>query len=263
MNPSPARLARALDRSASLFTIVPVRTQAVELGPGDGVDALLWLPAIGAVAGALAGLPATAIRQWSPHANGLGAVLAIAALAIVTRGLHLDGLADTADGLGSRAPAERALEIMRKSDIGPFGVVTLVLVLLADVVAVSGIPGGPWTPVAALAVAAMTGRVTAVQAAMRGVKAARTSGFGTLVADGVAPGMVAAWTIGALAAGAFIAAAAGLAIIWVVGCQCVAMGVGWLLRAQAGRRLGGITGDVFGALIETTTAVALIGIALW
>jgi len=263
MNPSPARFAWALERSAGLFTIVPVRAQAADLGPRDGVAALLWLPAIGAAAGGLAGLPATAIRQWSPHANGLGAVIAIALLAIVTRCLHLDGLADTADGLGSRAPAERALEIMRKSDIGPFGVVTLVLVLLADVVAVSGVAGGPWTPVAALAVAAMTGRVAAVQAAMRGVKAARTSGFGTLVADGVAPGAVAAWTIGALAAGALIAAAAGLQIIWVVGCQCVAMGASWLLRVHAGRRLGGMTGDVFGALIETATAVALVGIALW
>jgi adenosylcobinamide-GDP ribazoletransferase len=263
MRLSPARLVPALQRSASLFTIVPVRAGAVELGPGDGIAALLWLPAVGAVVGAAAGLPATAIRQWAPHANALGAVLAIAALAVATRCLHLDGLADTADGLGSRAEAERALEIMRKSDIGPFGVVTLVFVLLADVIAVSGVPGGPWSPVAALAIAALTGRVAAVQAAMRGVKAARTSGFGTLVADGVAPGAVAAWTLGALAAGAVIAALAGLAIIWVVGCQAVAMGASWLLRAHAQRRLGGMTGDVFGALIETGTAVALIAIALW
>ncbi len=263
MRPSPARLARALEHSVSLFTIVPVWTQTAEFGPGDGVAALLWLPAVGAVLGAAAGLPATAIRQWSPHANGLGAVLAVAALAVATRCLHLDGLADTADGLGSRAPAERALEIMRKSDIGPFGVIALVFVLLADIVAVSSMPGGPWTPVAVLAVAAVTGRVTAVQAAMRGVKAARTSGFGTLVADGVAPGAVAAETIGVLAGGAIIAAAAGLPIIWVVVCQGAAMGAGWLLRVHVGRRLGGMTGDVFGALIETATAVALIGVALW
>jgi adenosylcobinamide-GDP ribazoletransferase len=263
MRPSPARLAWALESSASLFTILPVRTRAAELGPGEGVGALLWLPAVGAALGAFAGLPATLIRQWSPHADGLGALGAIAVLAVATRCLHLDGLADTADGLGSRAPAERAREIMKKSDIGPFGVVTLVLVLLADVVAVSSVPGGPWTPVAVLAIAAMTGRVAAVQAAMRGVRAARASGFGALVADGVAPGAVAAWTIGALAAGAFIAAAAGLEIVWVIGCQGAAMGASWLLRAHAGRRLGGMTGDVFGALIETATAVALIGVALW
>jgi len=119
MRPSPARLARSAEHSAGLFTILPVRGQAAQLAPGDGVAALLWLPAVGAALGAAAGLPATAIRQWSPHANGLGAVLAIAALATLTRCLHLDGLADTADGLGSRAPAERALEIMKKSDIGP------------------------------------------------------------------------------------------------------------------------------------------------
>src|SRR5260370_12564885 len=124
-----ARAPGAARRSASLFTIVPVRADAAALRPGEGVAALLWLPAIGVVAGAAAGLPAGAVRQWAPHATLLGAVLAIAVLAVLTRCLHLDGLADTADGLGSRAPADRALEIMRKSDLAPFGVVTLILPL--------------------------------------------------------------------------------------------------------------------------------------
>ena len=53
--------------------------------------------------------------------------------AALTRGLHLDGLADTADGLGSAKPAEDALRIMKQSDIGPFGVITLLFVLLAQV----------------------------------------------------------------------------------------------------------------------------------
>ena len=55
--------------------------------------------------------------------------------AALTRGLHLDGLADTADGLGSGKPAEDALRIMKQSDIGPFGVITLLFVLLAQVAA--------------------------------------------------------------------------------------------------------------------------------
>src|ERR1700749_1833190 len=108
MRPSPARLARALERSAGLFTIVPVRTPAAELGRGDGVAALLWRPAVGAARGAAAGLPATAIRQWSPHANGLGAVLAVAVLAVASRCLPLDGLAGNPDGLRGRAPGGAA-----------------------------------------------------------------------------------------------------------------------------------------------------------
>jgi adenosylcobinamide-GDP ribazoletransferase len=254
----------ALERSAGLFTVLPVRaTAAVELAPGDGVAALLWLPVLGAALGAVAGLPDVAIRQWAPHAGPLGAVLSMAALAVMTRCLHLDGLADTTDGLASRAPAERALEIMRKSDIGPFGVVAIVFVVLVDVVALSGVPGGPWTPVPILAVAAATGRVAAVQAAMRGVPAARSSGFGALVANGIPAGGVAAWTIGVLMLGTFIAQPADVPVIWLVAVQCCALAAGWLLRVHAVRRLGGTTGDVFGALVELVTAVALVGIVLW
>ena len=173
-----------LARSISMFTIVPVRVP-VDLQPGDGVGALLWLPAVGAFAGAAAALPAAAISEWSPHADLLGAVLAVASLALLTRCLHLDGLADTADGLGSGAPAARALEIMRQSDIGPFGVVVLIVVVGADVASLGCLQGGPWTPVGVLAIAAATGRVAAVHAAVRGVRSARESGFGSIVANHV------------------------------------------------------------------------------
>ena len=116
MRTALGRIGAAFERSASLFTILPVRGGvATQLAPGDGVGALLWLPVLGAVLGATAALPDVAIRQWAPHAGPLGAVLSVAALAVMTRCLHLDGLADTTDGLASRAPAERALEIMRKS----------------------------------------------------------------------------------------------------------------------------------------------------
>src|SRR6478609_6366138 len=236
-----------LVRSVSLFTLVPVRARA-ELAPGEGVSALLWLPVVGGVAGAVAALPAAAIRHWVPHATFLGAVLAVAVLAWLTRGLHLDGLADTADGLGSGAPAARALEIMRQSDVGPFGVLTLVLILSCDI--------------AALGVSAATGRVSALAAAMRGVPSARESGFGAIVADGVSPFAVWAWIVVVLGVGAALAPTVSIPIAWIVGPQAVALLASYLARLHIVRRLGGVTGDVFGALIETTTAVALVGIAL-
>jgi adenosylcobinamide-GDP ribazoletransferase len=253
----------SLEQSASLFTIIPVRPGATALQPGDGVAALLWLPAVGAVLGAIAGLPAGAVRQWAPHATLLGAVLSIAALAVLTRCLHLDGLADTADGLGSRAPAARALEIMRQSDIGPFGVVTLIIVVGADIAATAAVRGNAWSPVFILAVAAATGRVAAVHAAVRGVRPARSSGFGALVADGAPVPAVVAWTAGALALGALLALASGIPVGWVLGPQAAALGVAWLARKHAQRRLGGTTGDVFGALIESAAAITLAGVALW
>jgi adenosylcobinamide-GDP ribazoletransferase len=102
-----------------------------------------------------------------------------------------------------------------------------------------------------------------VHAAMRGVPAARSSGFGALVAGGVPAGGVAAWTIGVLMFGTFTAQLADVPVIWVVAVQCCALGAGWLLRRHAVRRLGGTTGDVFGALIELVTAVTLVGMVLW
>jgi adenosylcobinamide-GDP ribazoletransferase len=250
-----------LARSVSMFTIVPVRV-TVDLQPGDGVGALLWLPAVGAVAGAIAALPASAIRGWAPHADLLGAVLAVAALAILTRCLHLDGLADTADGLGSGAPAARALEIMKQSDIGPFGVVVLILVLAADVASLGSMRGGPWTPVGVLAVAAATGRVAAVHAAVRGVRPARASGFGSVVANRVPVAAAAGWTVAVLGLGAAAAAALSFPLGWILVPQAVALTAAHLLRLHAVRRLGGVTGDVFGALIEIATAITLIGVAL-
>jgi adenosylcobinamide-GDP ribazoletransferase len=252
-----------LARSAGMFTIVPVPARvAAELTPAEGAQAMLWLPAVGATIGAAAGLPAAAARAWAPHASLAGAVLAIAALAGLTRGLHLDGLADTADGLGSRATAGRALDIMKRPDIGPFGVAVLVLVLLADVTGLATARGGAWVPVVLLAVAAATGRVAAVHAAVRGVPAARPAGFGALVAGGVAVPAAAGWTVAVLAFGAAAALALGIPPAWVLGPQAAALAAAWLLRRHTTRRLGGVTGDVFGALIEVATAVTLIGVAL-
>ncbi|NEE30554.1 adenosylcobinamide-GDP ribazoletransferase, partial [Streptomyces sp. SID7982] len=74
----------------------------------------------------------------------LAAVASVAVPAALTRGLHLDGLADTADGLGSGKPAEDALRIMKQSDIGPFGVITLLLVLLAQVAVLFELYGEGW-----------------------------------------------------------------------------------------------------------------------
>jgi len=181
-------------------------------------------------------------------------VLAVAALALLTRGLHLDGLADTADGLGSRRPAGEALAIMKRSDIGPFGVVTLVLTLLIQVAALAQAQAlGRGAP--AVIAAAVTGRLALPWACRRGVPAARGTGLGALVAGTVPPAIPVALTAAALACAypfglvVPIAVAAGLA-------------ASLALTALAVRRLGGITGDVLGALVEVATAVCLLVTAI-
>ncbi|MFJ5259253.1 adenosylcobinamide-GDP ribazoletransferase [Streptomyces sp. NPDC088387] len=194
----------------------------------------------------------------------LAAVASVAVPAVLTRGLHLDGLADTADGLGSGKPAEDALRIMKQSDIGPFGVLTLVFVLLAQVAALARAYDDSWAwGVFAAVVSAVVARLALTLAARVGVPAARPGGLGAAVA-GVVP---LRW---ALAVG-------GLVVAGAVGCGAM-FGVGGVVRAGVAvvvavavaegvlrrcvRRLGGVTGDVFGAVAEVAGVVVLVVVAL-
>jgi len=137
-------------------------------------------------------------------------------------------------------------------------VLALVLVLLVDVAALTALPGGRWAPVAALALAAATGRVGVLAGAHRRVPPAHGSGFGSFVAGSVGTPLLAGAVVVLLAA-----AAAGRAVGWVV-----APAIGLVLDAgflaHVVRRLGGVTGDVFGALVELGTAATLatLGLAL-
>lgn len=250
-----------LTGALGLFSVVPVRATR-ELRRSDAVAALRWFPLVGAAVGAAAALPAVAVLHWAPRASSLGAVAAIALLALLTRGLHLDGLADTADGLGARAPAAEALEIMRRSDIGPFGVLAIVFAVLIDVSALTSLGGGLWRPVAALAVAAATGRVAVLLAAHRRVPSARASGFGAYVAGSMSPVTLILSAAGVLGAGALLAWSVDASVIgWPVA-QAIALVLATGFRVHTTRRIGGVTGDVFGALVEIGTALTLAGLAV-
>jgi adenosylcobinamide-GDP ribazoletransferase len=190
------------------------------------------------------------------------AALAVASLAVLTRGLHLDGLADLADGLGSRQPPDQALDIMRRSDIGPFGVVTLVLTLLIQVAALTQADAAGRGP-AAVILAAVTGRLALTWACRHGVPAARREGLGALVAGTVPPAVPAVITAVVLAAtvgGIFVARTVAAApVAWILPVAvCAGLAVSLALAAHVVRRLGGITGDVLGALVETATAATLL-----
>jgi adenosylcobinamide-GDP ribazoletransferase len=264
----PGRLGQAglipLRSALGLFTILPARA-APEIGRDDAARAVLWLP----VAGLLLCAPAAAVLlavEAGGHSGPrrlLAAALAIGVLALLTGGLHLDGLADTADGLGSRRPREEALAIMRRSDIGPFGVAALLFTVLVQITALATVAPG-WPDAAALAVAAVTGRTAVVLATGPGSPAARPDGFGALVA-GVTSARARVTAGTALVAVAAVTAAA----VWgwypaVRGVVAVlaGLGPGDLMRRLARRRLGGMTGDVFGAVVEVSTAVALLALAL-
>ncbi|MFI7008153.1 adenosylcobinamide-GDP ribazoletransferase [Streptomyces sp. NPDC050145] len=186
----------------------------------------------------------------------LAAVASVAVPAALTRGLHLDGLADVADGLGSGKPAEDALRIMKQSDIGPFGVVTLVLALFAQVAVLAQLYDESWARGAiAAAVAAVTARLALTLASRAGVPPARPEGLGAAVAGTVGPraALVAGLVVVGVTAGVSLPGAAAV----VLGC-----GAAELLLRRCVRRFGGVTGDVFGALAEVAATAALIALAL-
>ncbi|MDQ1733099.1 MAG: adenosylcobinamide-GDP ribazoletransferase [Pseudonocardiales bacterium] len=252
--------------AVSMFSALPV---PVRLIGTDRLDrpasraALRWLPVLGALLGALAGAVGALllIRTGSPL---LAAVVVVLALALGTAALHLDGLADTADGLGSRAPAPAALEIMHRGDVGPFGVVVICGVLLLEVSTLVALiePGHPWHLVAAVVVAAVTGRLGALHAGLPGIAAAGGSSFGSLVTGSVSHRSAVAITLlAAVATGALAVASDHSPVRWLLAQAAVLLILWWCRRAVTGR-LGGITGDVFGALIELGTALSLLALVL-
>ena len=243
--------------SIGLLTALPVPARAAASARG----VLPWAPLVGLLLGGLAtGIAVLGARLVSPLA---GAALALTALAVLTRGLHLDGLADTADGLGPLRDRERALAVMRQGDVGPFGVVAIALVLLlqAASAAVLLATDDGWPAVWTAVVAA---RVAMSRAGLPGTAVAEGSRLGQAVAGSVRPGVLAAWALAlalasvaaTVATGADPARAAGVLLSAAGG---VAAAEGVLRRAR--RRLGGVSGDVMGAMAEVTTAVTLLGAA--
>jgi adenosylcobinamide-GDP ribazoletransferase len=232
------------------LTVLPVRA-----GRADRAAAAVAMsiaPLVGALLGAvLAAFLAGLTVAGAPRL--LAAGLTVAAGALLTRGLHLDGLADTVDALGSYRRGPEALAVLKRPDIGPFGVVAIVLILVLQAAALAGL-----SPVAVV-VAWAAGRLAVPVACRRGVPAARADGLGALVA-GTVPVPV---LVGAAIAVAAAATPAVPGRMWQgPAAVLAAVLIAAVVVRHCVRRFGGVTGDVIGAAVELATTGALVLLAL-
>lgn len=253
----PPPLLAGLRLSLTTLTVLPLRAGRVDR-PAAAL-AMAWAPAVGLALGAVVAGVAWCLTGLGFAPLPAAAVL-VGLLALLTRGLHLDGLADTFDALGSYRAADRALAIMRSPETGPLGVSAVVLVLLTDAAALSALVARHGWLLIAVGVA--VGRLGITLCCARPIRPARPDGLGALVAGSVPVAACAAWTVAmtALAAVAAWPDAGASGWAWVRAALAVLLGcaVALLLAGQCVRRFGGITGDVLGAACELATATALL-----
>lgn len=226
------------------LTIIPVQLPVMPTR-ADNAKSLLYYPLVGALIGLLLWAVAQASLPSVMHS-----ALLLAAWVLITGGLHLDGLADTADGwVGGFGDRARTLEIMKDSHIGAMGVIAVVLLMMLKWAAIFELLGGEMA--VAFVIVPILSRL-AVPIFFATTPYIRAQGLGSALAD------TSKWQLWLLISWA-------VAVFWLpmpfalaglAGFACVI----WLLRAAFMRRLGGITGDTLGASIEIIETLLLL---LW
>ena len=228
------------------LTVVPVPGRE-----GQGVSALgraaWWFPVVGFLLGV--GLAGTLVVLQALFPPLLASALLVTAWKAVTGGIHLDGLADVLDGLAGRDQAQR-LAIMRDSRVGVFGAAGLILFLFLVVTAVADLPD----PVRGrlLILAPVVGRAAPLLVGVWLRPATPGEGLGAAFVDGLSRWAGPLWALGGIALGGALLGpwGAGIpALAWVAAILCAGF---------AARRLGGITGDVLGAVVELAELGALL-----
>ena len=212
---------------------------------GDSGRASVWYPFVGLVVGAITWLAwKGAILVFPAWVAG---VVSLVVWVVLTGGLHLDGLADCCDGLLSSTSVERRLEIMKDPHVGAFGVIGLVLVLMLKAAAL-----GSLAIVSGFGIllAASLARWCILPAAL--LPLARPSGMGADFALGFRRSFILWGAILPLAMAIFLGVPGIVSALAGLGAAGFVL---WLAKS----RIGGVTGDVFGMVVEIVEVVVLMG----
>jgi adenosylcobinamide-GDP ribazoletransferase len=245
---------RAFLAALQFLTVLPVpgRYPAREQ---DWAQATAYYPLVGLVLGVLLAGADWGLRKIWPGPVASGLVLA--AWVALTGALHLDGFVDCCDGLLAAVPPERRLEILRDVHVGAFGVIGVILLLLLKYLALSALPEAIRLPglilVPVLGRWGMTGAVLLYPYARPGPGLGRKAKSGTgLVQLAIASGS--ALLISALAWWTGLGWAA--ALLPIVAALSVAIAGGWIRS-----RIGGLTGDAYGAICELIEVICLLALS--
>jgi adenosylcobinamide-GDP ribazoletransferase len=236
---------RVFRGAVSFLTRVPTGT-----GTASSEEIATWVPyfpLVGALVGTLGALVYVGARElWNPL---VAAALAVSAEVLVTGGFHEDGLGDTVDALGGAVDAADARRILKDPRLGSFGVLAVALSVVIRTGALASLDA--WSAVAALPAAHALGRGAAISVLWTRPVAAG-EGLGVSYARAVSPSTLLAGIAIALAIG-------GIAIgIWVLAASLACALIAWRMERAARLRIGGVTGDVLGAIQQGALLAVLL-----
>ena len=234
------------------MTTLPFRLSD-DWSAGDSGRASVWYPLVGLVIGALTWLAWKATMLFFPPL--VAGVLTLVIWVALTGGLHLDGLADCCDGLLASASVERRLEIMKDPHMGAFGVIGLILVLFLKAATLASLAS--LTPASSFSIllAASLARWCILPAGLLPLARPSGSGMGADFASGFRHSFI------------FWGAIIPLVIAITLGARGVlsmfaGLGAAGLVLWLAKSRIGGVTGDVFGMVVEIVEVVVLLTFAI-
>ena len=211
-----------------------------------------FYPFVGLLLGFLSSIP---YYFLSPYNKNIASFLTIIMMIILTGGLHLDGLSDTADGFFSNRDRDKILEIMKDSRIGAFGVLSLILMILFKYILISNIDVN--LPVFLILSMGNSRLVVLLQIAFK--KIARPGGLGDMLHKSEPKKYI---IIGNLI---YILGIAYINIQYLIP-LIVSILIGELISIYTYKKIDGFTGDVYGTTIEIVEAISLLtfwGVSIW
>jgi len=240
----------SLRDAASFLTRIPLH-RASATRPLNMSAAVPWFGVLGALLGALQG--AVYVGGYEVATPALAAAFSVALLALVTGAFHHDGLADMADGFGGGWSREQRLDVMKDSRLGTYGATALVCVIIIEVAALAALAG--WIAFAAAVTAHALSRVVAT-GVMIVATPASDSGLGVDYLSGLSrPAVLATSALAIAATGVTF----GLIAVPIVGAAYLSAAV---VVRLATAKIGGITGDVLGAIQQIAKVTILTSIVI-